>query len=79
MFDTPLSISNKGETVTQPPFKMLQPIKKAKYPDITEVRHICTSFLRCSLWIFSHRYFSYPTIGRGEGFVATANNVWSHL
>eukprot|EP01082_Thalassiosira_pseudonana_P003589 g3184.t1 g3184 contig12:1584654-1586845(+) len=36
MFDTPLSISNKGETVTQPPFKMLQPIKKAKYPDITE-------------------------------------------
>jgi hypothetical protein len=36
MFDTPLTISNKGVTVTDPVYKMLQPIKKAKYPDITE-------------------------------------------
>ena len=36
MFDTPLTISNKGETVTNPVYKLLQPIKKAKYPDITE-------------------------------------------
>lgn len=36
MFDTPLTISNKGTTVTNPVYKMLQPIKKSKYPDITE-------------------------------------------
>eukprot|EP00804_Cyclotella_cryptica_P025943 CCRYP_002775-RB/>CCRYP_002775-RB protein AED:0.23 eAED:0.23 QI:0/0.87/0.88/1/0.75/0.77/9/104/612 len=36
MFDTPLTIENKGETKTDPVYKMLQPIKKAKYPDITE-------------------------------------------
>lgn len=36
MFDTPLAINNKGETVSNPVYKMLQPIKKAKYPDITE-------------------------------------------
>jgi hypothetical protein len=36
MFDTPLTISNKGATDTMPVYKMLQPIKKAKYPDITE-------------------------------------------
>lgn len=36
MFDTPLTISNKGDTVTNPVYKMLQPIKKSKYPDITE-------------------------------------------
>ena len=38
MFDTPLTIENKGKTITDPVYKMLQPIKKAKYPDITEVR-----------------------------------------
>jgi hypothetical protein len=38
MFDTPLAIDNNGEVVTDPVYKMLQPIKKAKYPDITEVR-----------------------------------------
>ena len=36
MFDTPLTISNKGATVTNHVYEMLQPIKKAKYPDITE-------------------------------------------
>ena len=36
MFDTPLTIQMKDETITSPPYKMLQPIKKAKYPDITE-------------------------------------------
>lgn len=36
MFDTPLAIEDKGEVVTNPVYKMLQPIKKAKYPDITE-------------------------------------------
>jgi len=36
MFDTPLAIENKGETKTDPVYKMLQPIKKSKYPDITE-------------------------------------------
>lgn len=36
MFDTPLDIDSNGETVTNPVYKMLQPIKKAKYPDITE-------------------------------------------
>lgn len=35
MFDTPLTIQNKGETMTEPPYKMLQPIKRAKYPDVT--------------------------------------------
>ena len=38
MFDTPLAIESNGEVVTNPVYKMLQPIKKAKYPDITEVR-----------------------------------------
>mmetsp|Transcript_18736 Transcript_18736/g.30744 ORF Transcript_18736/g.30744 Transcript_18736/m.30744 type:complete len:518 (-) Transcript_18736:1076-2629(-) len=36
MFDTPLTIQSKDGTFTEPPYKMLQPIKKAKYPDITE-------------------------------------------
>eukprot|EP00804_Cyclotella_cryptica_P015582 CCRYP_003597-RA/>CCRYP_003597-RA protein AED:0.21 eAED:0.21 QI:127/0.8/0.83/1/1/1/6/0/693 len=36
MFDTPLAIQNNGETKTDPVYKLLQPIKKAKYPDITE-------------------------------------------
>ena len=36
MFDTPLTIQVKDSTVTDPPYKMLQPIKKSKYPDITE-------------------------------------------
>ena len=36
MFDTPLTIQGKDGTFTEPPYKMLQPIKKAKYPDITE-------------------------------------------
>eukprot|EP00956_Cyclotella_meneghiniana_P002623 scaffold3075_cov62-Cyclotella_meneghiniana.AAC.6 len=36
MFDTALSIEDKGEVTTNPVYKMLQPIKKAKYPDITE-------------------------------------------
>jgi len=35
MFDTPLSIKNKDEVITEPPYKLLQPIKKSKYPDIT--------------------------------------------
>jgi len=36
MFDTPLTIKSKDGSFTEPPYKMLQPIKKAKYPDITE-------------------------------------------
>mmetsp|Transcript_18802 Transcript_18802/g.39097 ORF Transcript_18802/g.39097 Transcript_18802/m.39097 type:complete len:536 (-) Transcript_18802:147-1754(-) len=36
MFDTPLQVEDKGEIKNDPPYKMLQPIKKAKYPDITE-------------------------------------------
>jgi len=35
MFDTPLTIQNKDGTNTGPVYKMLQPIKKSKYPDIT--------------------------------------------
>jgi len=35
MFDTPLTIQMKDGTRTDPPYKMLQPIKRAKYPDIT--------------------------------------------
>ncbi|KAL7478756.1 hypothetical protein ACHAW6_004512 [Cyclotella cf. meneghiniana] len=35
MFDTPLAIQNNGQTKTDPVYKLLQPIKKAKYPDIT--------------------------------------------
>jgi len=36
MFDTPVTIQKKDGTVTDPVYKLLQPIKKAKYPDITE-------------------------------------------
>merc|ERR1712157_245554 len=37
MFDTPLAIPSKDNTVEQKiPYQMLNPIKKAKYPDITE-------------------------------------------
>lgn len=36
MFHQELTIQNKGETITQHVYEMLQPIKKAKYPDITE-------------------------------------------
>eukprot|EP00578_Thalassiosira_sp_NH16_P023927 CAMPEP_0181091284 /NCGR_PEP_ID=MMETSP1071-20121207/8317_1 /TAXON_ID=35127 /ORGANISM="Thalassiosira sp., Strain NH16" /LENGTH=615 /DNA_ID=CAMNT_0023173415 /DNA_START=118 /DNA_END=1968 /DNA_ORIENTATION=- len=35
MFDTPLTIQKKEGAITDPPYKMLQPIKKSKYPDIT--------------------------------------------
>lgn len=35
MFDKPLTIQKKDVTVTDPPYKMLQPINKSKYPDIT--------------------------------------------
>ena len=35
MFDTKLSISTKDGVVSEEPYKMLQPIKKSKYPDIT--------------------------------------------
>lgn len=35
MFDTPLTIQTKDGSLTEPPYKMLQPIKKSKYPDIT--------------------------------------------
>lgn len=35
MFDTPLTIQKKEGAITEPPYKMLQPIKKSKYPDIT--------------------------------------------
>lgn len=35
MFDTKLSISTKDGVVAEEPYKMLQPIKKSKYPDIT--------------------------------------------
>jgi len=41
MFDTPLAIQINGETKTDPVYKLLQPIKKAKYPDITPVRSAC--------------------------------------
>jgi hypothetical protein len=34
MFDTPLKLPNSVRS----PYEMLQPIKKAKYPSITEVR-----------------------------------------
>lgn len=37
MFDTPLSIFSKTETLSFVPYQMLKPIKKAKYPAITEV------------------------------------------
>ena len=37
MFDTPLTISTQNGDVTRFPCQMLQKIKKAKYPDITEV------------------------------------------
>merc|ERR1712151_93544 len=36
MFDHKLSINVKGTVKDQIPYEMLQPIKKAKYPDITE-------------------------------------------
>jgi len=36
MFDTPLTIQSKDDIITKPPYQLLQPIKKAKYPDITE-------------------------------------------
>ena len=36
MFDTPLTIKAKGEVKTTRVYEMLQPIKKAKYPAITE-------------------------------------------
>ena len=36
MFDTPLQIKTKKGTEQQMPYQMLQPIKKSKYPDITE-------------------------------------------
>ena len=36
MFDTPLTIQTKDDIITKPPYQLLQPIKKAKYPDITE-------------------------------------------
>ncbi|KAL7537636.1 hypothetical protein ACHAXR_012007 [Thalassiosira sp. AJA248-18] len=35
MFDTPLTIEMKDGTFTDPPYKLLQPIKKSKYPEIT--------------------------------------------
>lgn len=40
MFDTPLTIQMKDGTITDPPYKLLQPIKKAKYPDITPEEEI---------------------------------------
>ncbi|KAL7464376.1 hypothetical protein ACHAXS_004713 [Conticribra weissflogii] len=36
MFDTHLEIETKNGVQTNPPYKLLQPIKKSKYPDITE-------------------------------------------
>jgi len=36
MFDEPLQIAIEGTTESQIPYQMLQPIKKAKYPDITD-------------------------------------------
>jgi len=36
MFDTPLEIETKKGMQTNPPYKLLQPIKISKYPDITE-------------------------------------------
>jgi hypothetical protein len=36
MFVNKLSVDNKGATEKKIPYEMLQPIKKAKYPDITE-------------------------------------------
>jgi hypothetical protein len=39
MFDEALTIKTKDGEVTQKPFEMLQPIKKAKYPAVSEVRY----------------------------------------
>eukprot|EP00591_Stephanopyxis_turris_P005284 CAMPEP_0195521794 /NCGR_PEP_ID=MMETSP0794_2-20130614/19353_1 /TAXON_ID=515487 /ORGANISM="Stephanopyxis turris, Strain CCMP 815" /LENGTH=483 /DNA_ID=CAMNT_0040651415 /DNA_START=369 /DNA_END=1820 /DNA_ORIENTATION=- len=36
MFDTPLKIKTKDGIQSSTPYEMLQPIKKSKYPDITE-------------------------------------------
>ena len=36
MFDTPLTIQSKKGIEQKAPYEMLQPIKKSKYPDITE-------------------------------------------
>ena len=36
MFDNPLEIKTKKGIEINPPYKLLQPIKKSKYPDITE-------------------------------------------
>lgn len=37
MFDDPLTIKTKSGDETQIPYQMLQPIKKAKYPAVSEV------------------------------------------
>jgi hypothetical protein len=58
MFDTPLAIENKGETKTDPVYKMLQPIKKSKYPDITEVRHACVTPLLRHIMCNMHLNFN---------------------
>jgi len=39
MFDDALTIKTSEGDVSKKPFQMLQPIKKSKYPAITEVSH----------------------------------------
>lgn len=62
MFDTPLAIENNGETKTDPVYKMLQPIKKSKYPDITEVRHTCFTILLLHIMYNMHLSFKNANI-----------------
>ncbi len=47
MFDVPLTIKTSEGDKAMKPFEMLQPIKKSKYPAITEVRNIL-----CSMTIY---------------------------
>ena len=62
MFDTPLAIQNNGETTTNPVYKLLQPIKKAKYPDITPVREVLAARLLTSVTVSNRtsKYYRIP-------------------
>jgi hypothetical protein len=84
MFDDALTIKSRDGEMTKKPYEMLQGIKKAKYPAISEVSAYEPGFLYFATKVVTmDEYSNIPKISillaRRKGFASTSNHVWSNF
>ena len=79
MFDESLTIKTSEGDVTQKPYQMLQPIKKAKYPAITEVSLPNLVDHTREKYSSSFALAGFIIIGGRSSISSSPNHVWSYL